>query len=200
MPFLYGVSHTHNLTISSRTSTCCLRFPLILYTWFILHCMTRMACLYTCGGSRSLPNHVPFPLGVTLGCIGKYGKNWLLNPRTSSQSEGYSNKWLVCGEPLNCRLGGVIVKIVRPCSQRFDKLRNTYVAWIRSTMYVGTTSTAFVNIDPREHDTLQGGHVVTRFGYCLKWQGCQFSKWVHFYRFPSEWNKKFQCPFNFPLP
>ena len=29
------------------------------------------------------------------GCIGKYGKNWVLNPGTSSQGEGYSSKWLI---------------------------------------------------------------------------------------------------------
>ena len=37
-------------------------------------------------------------------CIGSNGKNWLLNPGTSSQSEGYSSKWLiwlVCREPLH---------------------------------------------------------------------------------------------------
>ena len=32
------------------------------------------------------------------------GKNWLLNPGTSSQSEGYSSKWLVCREPLQIGL------------------------------------------------------------------------------------------------
>ena len=52
-------------------------------------------------------SHFPryYWLVVTLktGCIGMYGKNWLLNAGTSSQSEGYSSKsliWLVCGEPL----------------------------------------------------------------------------------------------------
>ena len=37
------------------------------------------------------------------GCIENNGKNWLLNPVTSSQSEGYSSiwlVWLVCREPL----------------------------------------------------------------------------------------------------
>ena len=63
-----------------------------------------------CRGSRSVQNHVAISqiyywLAVTLeaACIGRYGKNWLLNPETSSQSEGYSGKWLiwlVCGEPL----------------------------------------------------------------------------------------------------
>jgi hypothetical protein len=40
------------------------------------------------------------------GCIGKYGKNRLLNPGTSSQSDGNSSKWLiwlVCGESLSRR-------------------------------------------------------------------------------------------------
>ena len=34
---------------------------------------------------------------------GNNGKNWLLSPGTSSQSEGYGSKWLtwlVCREPL----------------------------------------------------------------------------------------------------
>ena len=50
------------------------------------------------------------------GRIGKYGKNWLLNPETGSQSEGYSCKWLiwlVCREPL---LG------IRPSWAKFTKL------------------------------------------------------------------------------
>ena len=62
------------------------------------------------GGSRSLQNLVAVsqrycqPV-VTLkaGCIGNDSKNWLLNPGTSSQSEGCSSKWLiwlVCREPL----------------------------------------------------------------------------------------------------
>ena len=41
--------------------------------------------------------------------IGKYGKSigYILNPGTSSQSEGYSSKWLVCGEPdyIQCIVG-----------------------------------------------------------------------------------------------
>ena len=28
-------------------------------------------------------------------CKGKYGQKWLPSPRTSSQSEGYSTKWLI---------------------------------------------------------------------------------------------------------
>ena len=41
------------------------------------------------------------------GCKVNKGKNWLLNPGTSSQSEGYSSYskwliWLVCREPLTC--------------------------------------------------------------------------------------------------
>ena len=35
--------------------------------------------------------------------MGNNGKNWLLSPGISSQSEGYSSKWLiwlVCREPL----------------------------------------------------------------------------------------------------
>ena len=39
-------------------------------------------------------------LTSTASCIGNNGKNWLLNSGTSGQSEGYSSKWLVCGEPL----------------------------------------------------------------------------------------------------
>ena len=27
--------------------------------------------------------------------MGSNGKNWLLNPESSSQSEGYSSKWLI---------------------------------------------------------------------------------------------------------
>ena len=37
------------------------------------------------------------------GCKGEQWQKWLLNPGTSSQSEGYSSKWLiwqVCREPL----------------------------------------------------------------------------------------------------
>ena len=39
-----------------------------------------------------------------VGFKGNNGKNWLLDPGTSSQSEGYSSKWLiwlVCREPLD---------------------------------------------------------------------------------------------------
>ena len=42
-------------------------------------------------------------LTSTASCIGNNGKNWLLSPETSSQSEGYGSKWLiwlVCGEAL----------------------------------------------------------------------------------------------------
>ena len=42
-------------------------------------------------------------LTSTASCTGDNVKNWLLSPGTSSQSEGYSTKWLiwlVCGEPL----------------------------------------------------------------------------------------------------
>ena len=38
------------------------------------------------------------------GCKGNNGENWLLRPGTSSQSRGYSSKWLiwlVCREPLD---------------------------------------------------------------------------------------------------
>ena len=38
------------------------------------------------------------------GCKGNNGENWLLRPGTSSQSGGYSSKWLiwlVCREPLD---------------------------------------------------------------------------------------------------
>ena len=38
-------------------------------------------------------------LTLKAGCIGNNGKNWLLNPGTSSQSEGYSSKWRVWGIP-----------------------------------------------------------------------------------------------------
>ena len=63
-----------------------------------------------CRGSQGIQNLVAIfrryywpVLTSKAGCIGKYGKNWLLNPGTSSQSEGYSSKWLiwlVCREPL----------------------------------------------------------------------------------------------------
>ena len=53
-------------------------------------------------GSQSLQNFVAISQGycrplLTLiaGCIGNNGKNWLLNPGTSSQSEGYCSKWLI---------------------------------------------------------------------------------------------------------
>ena len=70
-------------------------------------------------GSRSLQNVVAifqrynWPVLTSIaGCIGKDGNNWLLNPETSSRSEGYSSKWLiwlVCGEPLlvSCYYVGV---------------------------------------------------------------------------------------------
>ena len=61
-------------------------------------------------GSRSLRNLVAISqrswwplLTLKADCIGKNGKHWLHNPQTSSQSEGYSSKWLVwlvCKEPL----------------------------------------------------------------------------------------------------
>ena len=65
-------------------------------------------------GSRSLQNLVAISqrycrplLIIKPGCIGSSGKNRLLNPESSSQSEGYSSKWLiwlVCREPLNTYL------------------------------------------------------------------------------------------------
>ena len=38
-------------------------------------------------------------------CKGNNGKNWLLSPGTTSQSEGYSSKWLIwpCREPLKLK-------------------------------------------------------------------------------------------------
>ncbi len=63
-------------------------------------------------GSRSLQNLVAICqplLTIKAGCN---GKNWLLNPESNSQSEGYSSKWLiwlVVREPLVsiyiCELG-----------------------------------------------------------------------------------------------
>ena len=53
-------------------------------------------------GSRSLQNLVAISqrycqalLIIKASCIGSNGKNWLLNPESSSQSEGYSSKWLI---------------------------------------------------------------------------------------------------------
>ena len=53
-------------------------------------------------GSRSLQNLVAISqrycqplLTIKAGCMGSNGKNWLLNPESSSQSEGYSSKWLI---------------------------------------------------------------------------------------------------------
>ena len=46
-------------------------------------------------------------LTIKAGCIESNGKNWLLNPESSSQSEGYSSKWLiwlVVREPLVMKL------------------------------------------------------------------------------------------------
>ena len=61
-------------------------------------------------GFRSLRNLVAISqrycwplLTFKAGCIGNNGKNWLFNPGTSSQNEGYSSKWLiwlVCREPM----------------------------------------------------------------------------------------------------
>ena len=52
--------------------------------------------------SRNLQNLVAISqiswqslLTLKAGRIGNNGKNWLLNPGTSSQSEGYSSKWLI---------------------------------------------------------------------------------------------------------
>ena len=45
-------------------------------------------------------------LTLKAGCIGNNGKKWPLDPGTSSQSEGYSSKWLnwlVCREPMDKR-------------------------------------------------------------------------------------------------
>jgi hypothetical protein len=86
------------LHVPAKTCTCTYMYILVDHdTW-----LSR--------SSRSLQNHVAISpryywLVVTLkaGCIGKYGKNWLLNPWTSSQSDGNSSKWLVwlvCGKPL----------------------------------------------------------------------------------------------------
>ena len=62
-------------------------------------------------GSQNLQNLVAIfqryyqPMLISKAdCIGNDGKNWLLNPGTSSRSEGYSSKWqirLVCGVPLS---------------------------------------------------------------------------------------------------
>ena len=53
-------------------------------------------------GSRSLQNLVAVSqrycqplLTIKAGCIKSNGKNWLLNPESSSQSEGYNSKWLI---------------------------------------------------------------------------------------------------------
>ena len=58
--------------------------------------------LYINRGSRSLQNLVAISqryyqplLTIKAGCMGSNGKNWLLNPESSSQSEGYSSKWLI---------------------------------------------------------------------------------------------------------
>ena len=55
--------------------------------------------VYLTRGSRSLQSlvaisqrHCQPPLTIKTGCIGSNGKNWLLNPESSSQSEGYSSK------------------------------------------------------------------------------------------------------------
>ena len=69
--------------------------------------------VYSIRGSQSLQKlvHVAISqrswrplLTLRAGYIGNNGKNWLLYPWTSSQSEGYSSKWLiwlVCREPLS---------------------------------------------------------------------------------------------------
>ena len=53
---------------------------------------------------RILPNNADAKAGCTCTYIGcNVHINWLLSPGKSSQSEGYSSKWLfrlVCGEPL----------------------------------------------------------------------------------------------------
>ena len=59
-----------------------------------------------------------------VSCKENNGKNWLLNPGTSSQSEGYSSKWiiwLVCREPLvlMCTQTSVWNTRMRNCASSF---------------------------------------------------------------------------------
>ena len=75
-------------------------------------CLSRQwgAFPYSIRGSLSLQNLVAIsqryyrPVLISkAGCKGNNGKNWLLNPGASSQSEGNSSKWLiwlVCRESL----------------------------------------------------------------------------------------------------
>ena len=58
--------------------------------------------MYLIRGSRSLQNLVAISqkycqllLTIKAGYMGSNGKNWLLNPKSSSQSEGYRSKWLI---------------------------------------------------------------------------------------------------------
>ena len=72
----------------------------------------RLANINVCGGfarlTKSCSHFLRYYWPVLIskaGCKGNNGKNWLLSPVTSSQSEGYSSKWLIwlmCREPLIC--------------------------------------------------------------------------------------------------
>ena len=80
-------------------------------SWQLYKCLLQFDTIwYVYRGSRRSQNLVAISerhcqplLTSKASCMGNNGKNWLLNPGTSSQSEGYSSKWLiwlVCGEPL----------------------------------------------------------------------------------------------------
>ena len=108
LKYVYKCSYVWGLCIElqHRTGTkhtCTLR---IRYNTMI----SLLRYVYKCRGSRRLQNPVAISqrycqplLPSKARCIGNNGKIWLLNPETSSQSEGYISKWLiwlVCGEPL----------------------------------------------------------------------------------------------------
>ena len=67
-----------------------------------MHTGLKSTCTAIVRGFQSLQNLVAVSqrycqplLTIKAGCMGSNGKNWLLNPESSSQSEGYSSKWLI---------------------------------------------------------------------------------------------------------
>ena len=92
-------------------------------------------------GSQSLQNLVAISQGycqpvVTLntGYKGNNGKNWLLSPGTSSQSEGYSSKWLiwlVCRESLHYSINYhskyTVDLIYKQCYTSIQDVSNAYL-------------------------------------------------------------------------
>ena len=88
-------------------------------------------------GSQRLQNLVAISqrswqllLTLKAGCTGNNGKNWLLNPGTSSQSEGYASKWLiwlVCREPLHDNVPNTSAAVLKKYDTRHVKCCHIYL-------------------------------------------------------------------------